>query len=49
MRGLIIIQEAQINKIYIPKLSEINEMLSSVKDEFIELHFPDLLDNIMMK
>jgi hypothetical protein len=49
MRGLIIIEEAQINKIYIPKLNEINDVLSLVKDEFIELHFPDLLDSIMMK
>lgn len=49
MQGLIFIQEAEINKIYIPRISEIDYFLNLSRQEFIDLHFPDLLDNIMMR
>jgi len=45
----IIVNKADLSKLYIPKVSEINNSIKIIKNKFISLHFPDLFDKIMMK
>jgi hypothetical protein len=45
----IIVNKADLPKLYIPKVSEINNSIKIIKNKFISLHFPDLFDKIMMK
>jgi hypothetical protein len=45
----IIVNKADLSKLYIPKVSEINNSIKIIKNKFTSLHFPDLFDKIMMK
>ena len=47
-KSIIQIQNCKLYKITIPKIDSINIKLEEAKDEFISLHFPNLMDKIMI-
>lgn len=49
MNAKIHIQEAKLIKITIPSIASYNQCIEDNKKEFISLHFPDLVDTIMLR
>jgi hypothetical protein len=49
MRAKIQIQEAKLLKITIPSIDLYNKCIEDNKKEFVSLHFPDLVDTIMLR
>jgi hypothetical protein len=47
-KSILEIYDCKLYKITIPKLDEINIKLEESRDEFISLHFPSLMDKIMI-
>ena len=47
-KSILEIEDAKLYKIIIPKLISINNKLDQSRDEFISLHFPSLMDRIMI-
>ena len=43
------ISYAELYSVYIPTESDLNTCMSYSKEKFVELHFPDLLDNILLR
>jgi hypothetical protein len=49
MNAPILITSAELYSIYIPTAEDLQESLTISKSSFLELHFPDLLDNILLR
>ena len=47
-KSILEIYDCKLYKITIPKLDEINIKLEESRDEFVSLHFPSLMDTIML-
>lgn len=41
--------EAELINIYLPNKSEINKSILNSRENFLELHFPDILDKIILR
>ena len=44
-----LLEQAKLYKVEIPKLSDIEKTLQESREEFARLHFVDFLDTIMLR
>ena len=49
MKAPIMIHSAELYSVYIPTIKDLDQAFTKPKDMFLELHFPDLLDNILLR
>jgi hypothetical protein len=45
----ILLHQAKLYKLELPELSTVREKILAARQEFIELHFPDFLDTILLR
>ena len=48
LNGGIMIEKATLSKLVIPDSSEVEKTIENIRNEFILLHFPDILDTILL-